>query len=238
MSKHLLNKKQVEFIVNHLQQSDWKYQPLQEELLDHLCCAIEIKMDEGLPFAKATANVFEIFSEDEIEKIQQQTILSLNQKMMIMKQISLFVLALMMLTFTSLWSFQQTPSPGNPFSENCKVSSHFGMRFHPILKEKMMHDGTDYAMPVGTEILATEDGIVKDAKVQSTGYGNVIHLEHAEFYETTYAQLSELKVKVGEQVKKGQVIALSGNSGASTAPHLHFEVKKDGKKIDPIIYLK
>lgn len=233
-----LNKEQVEFIVNHLQQSNWKYRPLQEELLDHLCCAIERKMDLGIPFAKATASVFDIFSEDEIEKIQQQTILSLNQKKMIMKQISLLVLALMMLTFSSLWSFQQVPSPGNPFSKNFKMTSNFGMRLHPILKKKMFHQGIDYGMPVGTEILATEDGIVKETKVQTTGYGNVVRLEHAESYETTYAQLSEIKVKVGEQVKKGQVIALSGNSGSSTAPHLHFEVKKDGKKIDPISYLK
>ncbi len=234
----ILNKEQVEFIVRHLQQSNWKYEPLQEELLDHLCCAIEQKMELGISFEQATASVFGIFSEDEIEKIQQQTILSLNQKMMIMKQISLLVLALMMLTFSSLWSFQQNPLPGNPFIGIWKVTSNFGMQLHPAFKKKVMHEGTDYRMPVGTEVLATEDGIVKDAKVQTTGYGKVIRLDHTDAYETTYAHLSELKVKVGDKVKKGQVIALSGNSGASTFPHLHFEVKKDGKKIDPISYLK
>lgn len=124
-------------------------------------------------------------------------------------------------------------------SDLVRMSSGFGMRMHPVKKVKKMHYGMDFACPMGTEILATADG--KVSKISSTpnqGYGNLLVLSHEHGYLTKYAQLSEFKVKEGDEVKKGDVIALSGNSGMSTAPHLHYEVVKNGKQVNPVAFIK
>ncbi len=124
-------------------------------------------------------------------------------------------------------------------SDLVRLSSGFGMRMHPIEKVKKMHYGVDFACPMGTEIMATADG--KVTKISSTpkkGYGNLLVLTHGDGYVTKYAQLSEFKVKEGDEVKKGDVIALSGNSGMSTAPHLHYEVVKNDKQLNPVTFIK
>ncbi|WP_420316375.1 peptidoglycan DD-metalloendopeptidase family protein [Ekhidna sp.] len=121
--------------------------------------------------------------------------------------------------------------------EKVKMTSGYGMRMHPIYKVKKMHLGTDFSCPLGTEIIAPANGTV--AKVEKKeGYGNLLTIDHGDKMVTRYAQLSEFKVKEGDEVKKGNVIALSGNSGASTAPHLHYEVKKNGEYVDPAGYIK
>lgn len=121
--------------------------------------------------------------------------------------------------------------------ENARLTSGFGMRMHPIEKVRKHHFGVDFACKVGTEIIATADGIVEKVEPNRKGYGNLLTISHGDQYQTKYAQLSEFKVKEGEKVKKGQVVALSGNSGMSTAPHLHYEVLKDGKRVNPKSYI-
>ena len=99
-----------------------------------------------------------------------------------------------------------------------------------------MHRGVDIVMPVGTAIVATADGVVESVENEADGYGINITLKHDDDYETVYAQLSDVKLTPGDSVKKGQVIALSGNSGMSTAPHLHYEVIHSGEWVDPSFY--
>jgi len=108
---------------------------------------------------------------------------------------------------------------------------------HPIYKVEKMHTGTDFRAPMGTPVLATSDGEIIKAKKQSTGYGNLILIKHDTIYQSLYAQLSEINVKVGQLVKKGDVIGKVGSSGASTGPHLHYEVIENGKKVDPENFL-
>lgn len=119
--------------------------------------------------------------------------------------------------------------------KRCYISSFFGNRFHPILKRRKFHEGLDFAAPVGTKIYAPGDGVVKSVAF-SGGYGRVIKIDHGFGYKTLYAHLYKVKVKVGDKVKRGQVIATIGNSGLSTGPHLHYEVLKDGKHVNPIHY--
>lgn len=124
--------------------------------------------------------------------------------------------------------------------ELTKLASGFGMRINPFHKGRVMHSGLDYAAPRGTEVYATGNGevkIIKDNSELQTGYGRYIEIDHGFGYVTKYAHLSEIKVKPGEQVKRGQVIALVGSSGGSVAPHVHYEIMKDNEKIDPINYL-
>lgn len=117
-----------------------------------------------------------------------------------------------------------------------RVASGFGMRIHPIYKIPKMHTGIDFTASVGTEIVSTGNGVVIDARKKRGGYGYHVVIEHGYGYETLYAHLSKILVRKGEKIKRGQVIGLVGNTGSSVGPHLHYEVKKDGKKVNPAHY--
>jgi murein DD-endopeptidase MepM/ murein hydrolase activator NlpD len=108
----------------------------------------------------------------------------------------------------------------------------FGPRVHPTLKVRKMHEGVDFKVPLGTPVRATAGGTVTEAR-SIEGYGLVVRIRHKNGYETFYAHLSKLAVKKGKTVREGDTIAFSGNSGLSAGPHLHYEVLKDGKRVDP-----
>lgn len=114
-----------------------------------------------------------------------------------------------------------------------RMASGFGRRMHPILKYPKMHNGMDFSAPTSTEVFATGNATVKKAR-RSSGFGNLIVLDHGFGYETYYAHLNEFKVKPGQKVKRGEIIGYVGNTGLSTAPHLHYEVHKNGKVVNPI----
>ncbi|MEM8528006.1 MAG: M23/M56 family metallopeptidase [Bacteroidota bacterium] len=122
----------------------------------------------------------------------------------------------------------------HPIKDPNKITREmgYGMRKHPIFKKRQLHTGVDYVVPMNTEIVATADGKVAAVKNWQKGYGLHISVEHKNGYATFYAHLEKSLVKVGQSVKQGEVIALSGNTGTSTGPHLHYEVRKDGKAID------
>ncbi|MEZ5013135.1 MAG: M23 family metallopeptidase [Chitinophagales bacterium] len=117
-----------------------------------------------------------------------------------------------------------------------RIASGFGWRIHPIYKFARFHEGLDFTAPKGTDVFATADGVVVQADNASSGYGNVIVIDHGYGYKTRYAHLSAFKVKAGDKIKRGELIGLVGNTGLSTAPHLHYEVEKGGVKVDPINY--
>lgn len=119
-----------------------------------------------------------------------------------------------------------------------RVLSGFGMRYHPLLGYQRMHEGLDFRADIGDEVYATGDGVVKVARLRGT-YGQVIEIDHGFGFRTLYAHLSAFAqgIKPGTQVKRGDLIAFSGNSGRSEGPHLHYEVYKDNKAVDPINYL-
>ncbi len=115
-----------------------------------------------------------------------------------------------------------------------RVASPFGVRIHPYYKVLKMHTGMDFTAPTGTEIYSTGDGVIVDIDHSKRGYGNTIIIDHGFGYKTLYAHLSEILVRVGKQVKRGEVIGLVGNTGMSLAPHLHYEVRKMDDPINPI----
>jgi len=117
-----------------------------------------------------------------------------------------------------------------------RIGSLFGYRTDPFYKVTKFHEGMDFTAAVGTPIYATGDGMVSVAEYNSGGYGNKIEINHGFSYETVYAHLSKIKVKVGQRVKRGEVIGLMGNTGKSTAPHLHYEVHKAGVPMNPIYF--
>lgn len=123
-----------------------------------------------------------------------------------------------------------------PISKNkCRLSSYFGYRIHPILKVRKMHQGIDLTAARGTKVYAAGDGVIKSAKYYS-GYGKQVVVNHKFGYETRYAHLSKILVRRGQKVKRGDLVGLVGSTGLSTAPHLHYEVLKNKKPINPVNY--
>lgn len=116
------------------------------------------------------------------------------------------------------------------------TASGFGYRVHPIYGIVKFHEGMDFVAPVGTEVYATGDGIVEEVESSMRGYGNKIIINHGFGYKTLYAHLNGFNVKPGQKVKRGDIIGWVGNSGLSTAPHLHYEVHYKDKKVNPINY--
>ncbi len=115
-----------------------------------------------------------------------------------------------------------------------RIGSYFGYRTDPFYKVTKFHEGIDFTASVGNDIYSTGDGVVTKVERSRGGYGNCIVINHGFGYETVYAHMSKMDVRRGEKVKRGQVIGHVGNTGKSTSPHLHYEVRKGGKAIDPI----
>ncbi len=116
-----------------------------------------------------------------------------------------------------------------------RTASGYGMRFDPIYKTLRFHEGMDFAAPIGTPVYVTGDGDVEFSGWQQ-GYGNTIVVDHGHGYKTRYAHLSKIMTQRGKKVKRGEEIALVGNTGKSTGPHLHYEVIYKGKHVNPVNY--
>lgn len=116
------------------------------------------------------------------------------------------------------------------------LASGFGWRIHPIYKVKKLHSGIDFAATIGTPIYATADGKVAVVDVKFSGYGKVVEVDHGFGYRTRYAHMHDFAVRVGQNVKRGDLIGYVGNTGLSTAPHLHYEVLINGSQVDPVHY--
>lgn len=123
--------------------------------------------------------------------------------------------------------------------DKCKVVSGFGMRFHPILRYRRLHSGIDMTARQGTPVYATGDAVVRVAGRNPQGYGGygvVAVLDHGYGFQTLYAHMATVKVRVGQHVKRGEQIGTVGSTGMSSGAHLHYEVIQNGKKVDPVYY--
>ena len=115
-----------------------------------------------------------------------------------------------------------------------RMASGWGLRPHPIYKTMKFHYGMDFSALTGTPIYATGNGKVKKVKYSRRGYGKHVIIDHGYGYETLYAHMTKYIVKKGQSVKRGEIIGYVGSTGASVAPHLHYEVHKNGRKINPV----
>ena len=126
-----------------------------------------------------------------------------------------------------------------PLAKNsCSVISGFGTRYHPILHYRRMHTGVDLSAQTGTPIYATGDGVVKVAGRSDDlgGYGIAVLIDHGYGYQSLYAHMSEVKVRQGQSVKRGELLGLVGSTGLASGPHCHYEVWLNGNKVNPIYY--
>jgi len=111
------------------------------------------------------------------------------------------------------------------------------MRMNPVVGRVMFHAGADLAAPQGSPVRATATGVVERAG-WSGGYGLLVALHHQDGYETRYAHLSQVSVETGQVIEKGQVIGFVGSTGRSTGPHLHYEVRRNGQVLDPLLFIR
>ncbi|MBT3504674.1 MAG: M23 family metallopeptidase [Piscirickettsiaceae bacterium] len=117
------------------------------------------------------------------------------------------------------------------------ISSYYGYRVDPFNGKKTFHHGLDFAGKAGSDVLAVADGIVSWHGTRG-GYGEMIEIDHGNGYQSRYAHNKKLVVKLGDRIKKGQAIALMGSTGRSTGPHVHFEILRDGKTVNPANFVK
>lgn len=115
------------------------------------------------------------------------------------------------------------------------LTAPYGMLIHPFYKTLVSHQGVDYTVPIGSRVFATADGTVKNVTTRKTTSGRNIVIDHGD-YETQYSHLSRIDVRRGQKVRRGDIIGLTGNSGLSLSPHLHYEVRFNGMRVDPIHY--
>jgi murein DD-endopeptidase MepM/ murein hydrolase activator NlpD len=153
-------------------------------------------------------------------------------------KVTLLLPAVVLLAIVCFTGFGQTvpcicPTHGKTCAD---ITGDFGPRKHPVLNIVKEHGGVDFDVPVGTPVVATARGKVALAGPKD-GYGLEVVVAHGRGYRTVYAHLSRVAVAQGASVKKGEVIAYSGKSGLVSTPHLHYEVMKDGKNVDPKKYI-
>lgn len=117
-----------------------------------------------------------------------------------------------------------------------QIASGYGYRLHPIYKTYKMHEGIDFTAPSGTPIYATGNGRVETVENGARGYGNNVVINHGFGYQSLYAHMHKIVVRQGQSIKRGELIGYVGNTGLSAAPHLHYEVIKNGRKVNPINY--
>lgn len=116
------------------------------------------------------------------------------------------------------------------------LASGYGIRIHPIYKVRKMHHGIDFAAPIGTPIYAAADGTIDNVEISFTGYGKKVEIDHGFGYRTRYAHMHMFVVRNGQRVKRGDLIGYVGDTGLSTAPHLHYEVFINGTQVNPVHY--
>jgi murein DD-endopeptidase MepM/ murein hydrolase activator NlpD len=128
--------------------------------------------------------------------------------------------------------------PSDKPVKTAEFTSGYGIRSDPFRGGAARHQGIDLAAPIGTPIYATADGVIREAGYNSGGYGNLIKVDHGRGIETRYGHLSRILVSAGQRITRGQLIGHMGSTGRSTGSHLHYEVRIDGRAVNPIPFMK
>ncbi|MCV9387673.1 M23 family metallopeptidase [Reichenbachiella ulvae] len=229
-----LNNNQILYISNDLKSKGLSV-GFRSEVLDHLCCMMEEKLESGLSFSEAYQECLAAFGEQGFEELKLKSPITKKKEKTIMQQLLTSTIAASIFIFIFNTSVADKPSM-HPINNEAVVTSSFGMRFDPISKKKKHHQGIDFRSELGTPIKASGDGEIIFAESDGR-YGNKIIIKHDEEYQSTYSHLDEIKVSAGDLIKKGDIIGTVGMTGASTGPHLHYEVLKNGKPVDPASFI-
>lgn len=229
-----LTKTQYLYITNDLKAKGLS-KGFRTELLDHICCMVEEQLSKNKTFAESYSQALKTFGDVGFEELKQTSPIVKKQRRTFISQILTSGVAASIFMMV-LGVDAQEPPTISPLDHYKRITSNFGERYNPLKKKQDFHRGIDFSAEVGTPVQSTASGTVKSTTNSPGGYGLHLEIQHGDGFVTKYAHLSEIKVKEGEMVTLGQVIGLSGNTGWSTAPHLHYEVIKDGEYVDPKNY--
>ena len=243
-------------IQHMLQQGGIRTKALKEEYLDHYSSKYEQLIDDGIPHEQAIYIIHQEISLFDFRHANRQYFKLHYQKPLVMTSTILILLATLFFIPNTesdiiaaddcleaqehavvLASNEEPPSINPIALKQIKMAAGFGMFMHPINKARQFHKGIDIRASIGTPVVAPSDG-----KIIKAGYddkkGNWIEIQHDDIYYTRYYHLSKIDVTVDQVITKGSKIGEVGTTGASTGPHLHYEVIKDGKHVDPGHYIK
>jgi hypothetical protein len=233
----MLNPHQLTFVANRIKKATNNKQ-VAEEMLDHYATRMEHDMLLGIPFEEAFEKSFDdmpISTVTHISKKQKQIKLEI-----MFKKVSPPAFLLSMSAFIVFTNISSQEKPWNmPIAENdiTSMPSGFGFREHPIYKTKKLHKGIDFIAPTGTPVNAVQRGIVTKVSQTKRGYGNMIEITHDDSTISRYAHLHEIKVVLDQKIEDHEIIGSVGSTGTSTAPHLHFEMMKEGVTFNPAPFI-
>ena len=205
---------------------------LREELIDHYMTDLEIKLSEGLTEKEAIQHIYQQMEQDQLKKINTSVFMIKYRKKLVYCN-TLFIIVLFAVLFGLTSQAQNTPYkwPVNVVKND--ITFKFGKKVAINNNKIMTHHGIDLRVKEGTSVYTPDAALVTEVGF-GPKRGHYVILKHSDFI-TRYYHLSKTLVTEGDQIAAGDIIALSGNSGASTGPHLHYEVIKDGKHIDPML---
>ncbi len=246
----MISIEQLTLIRTYLRQRGLRQGELLEEWVDHLATEIEADLQQGQSFQTAWANCQAQYKGVNLKRINRKVFIIHHQTTFIMTSIFTILLTVSLLlpwkpstpvgvpTPTLMPQVERTLEPPDlwPIEGTPKITSGFGMRTHPITQELTRHHGVDIRAETGTPVIAPAAGKVVEAQFHKMK-GNYVVLQHDETYTTRYYHLDGFTVEAGQEIPKGMVIGHVGNSGVSKAPHLHYEVRKEGKAVDPMDYM-
>lgn len=216
-----------------------------QELLDDAVCGLELKDGEiysevfhsNAPSVDPIQTLTPVYADDTIKNTSLIAYASAKSDSMYLKMFSVeadLVQALQRVAGENV----SLPPMHLPLAEISftQLGASIGMKTNPVLKARVRHNGLDIIVPTGTPVLAAGDGRVSKVEKSNKGFGNTVTITHSSSYVTRYAHLSTISVRQGQKVKAGQKIGAAGMSGSSFAPHLHYEIIKDGEYQDPVNY--
>lgn len=148
-----------------------------------------------------------------------------------------YVFALLFALALPVIALSQSPEFQYPLEQEYKVTCRYGKMYHMMERSHILHPGIDYGAPTGTPVLASADGVVDDLRYNAPGTGNMVQIAHDSVYSSRYLHLSRINVKPGQVVKAGDVIGHVGMTGKASGPHLHLEIRENGKPVDPTKFL-
>jgi|TARA_B100001093_G_scaffold235748_1_gene225960 murein DD-endopeptidase MepM/ murein hydrolase activator NlpD len=251
LNYYLSQKFSAEYYQSKLEETDQKYSQISQELLDKIAnLEAELKLIEDKDAELRTYATLSPISEDVkaqgvggtiinnklVEESESNLLIKLKDKVdslayaVDVQKDSYNTIFNKIKSNEKMYSHVPSISPVKGY-----IGSGYGYRSDPIDGKRRMHSGLDFAVNLNTDVLATGDGVVTKAQYDS-GWGRYVKIDHGYGYETVYAHLYKIRVKKGQKIKRGQVIGKSGNSGRAAGFHLHYEVHKNNKTVDPKKY--
>lgn len=233
----MLNHTQLNTIQNRIKQHRLR-NDVANEMLDHYASVIEHEMIMGLSFNNAFEKAFHQLTKEETQHINKQYYQTHTFAML--KKITPPAVLFSCIAFMIFSNIKSQDKPWqSPIKQSdlTRMASGFGYRTHPIYQTKKLHTGVDFTAPTGTPITAMYGGIVTKIAKSEKGYGNHLEITHNDSTVSLYAHMQDILVTENEQVEIGQQIGTVGSTGKASAPHLHFEIIINGRKVNPIGFI-